>query len=90
MLMTAEGRHLGTYDGETREDAVRAMYLEEGFGVRRHFGWGGRESADAQLDTLVAVWGGRAVRVGSIPAPAMLSEGDTLVDEPAVREEDVR
>ena len=69
MLMTAEGRHLGTYDGETREEAVRAMYeADPAFETLAFF-------LQRELDRLVELWGGRAVRVGSIPAMAAVSEG---------------
>ena len=63
--MTAEGEHLGTFDGETKEGAILAMYKE-----RTGLHWTMLESS-----VLVRFWGGRAVRVGSIPAMAAVSEG---------------
>ena len=64
MLYAHDGRHLGTYDGETSRDAISDFIR----GECEHCLDIDDETKAHLVDRLVDIWGGRAVRVGSIPA----------------------
>ena len=74
-LWTHGGELLGTYEGATPAEAIRAMYADKLECDARDPGDTGAEV----FDLLVRLWGGRAVCTGSIPAMAAVTcESDTV------------
>ena len=67
-LFAHSGELLGTYEGATPAEAIRAMYRHQ-LGLDGVFGMS--ETAE---DSLVRLWGGRASCRGSIPAMAAVTE----------------
>jgi hypothetical protein len=63
-LITSDGRDLGTFEGASPREAIRAMLtaISEQSYVD--------DDTTAQfIERLVAVWGGRVVGLGSVPPP---------------------
>jgi hypothetical protein len=61
-LITHDGRDLGTYEGTSPREAIRAMLFAIVSTVSPCDG-------DELLDALANAWGGRVVGLGSVPPP---------------------